>query len=123
MTENPENNFSMNPFSEKPKTIEEYKSQANPILQEHGQQIVKKSQYTLIKYGLWILAGIVIILAYAVINNSFKSEINIPSCPAPAEIPPCPSCPTNTCSPSLSCGNLTCPSLPSILQINLTNHS
>ena len=110
---------SFNPLPQgQPANIEEYKQRANPILSEHGQQIVKKSQYDLIKYGIIILGIFCIGLLYLVATDKFKTEIppcptiTIPECKFP-EIPDC-ICPSN----NLSYGSLNC-NFPSNLSIKL----
>lgn len=105
-----------------PKDMKEFDKQSNQELKPHNRKVVNKSSYELIKWGLWLLFGIVLVLGYAVLNDSFKSDINIPQCPAPAVIPACPESPSCPAFPNLTfpdCTN-TC-NFPSSIQINLTN--
>lgn len=118
-----EGNFYKPTFEDKPKNIEEYKERANPILQEHGQQIVKKSQYQLIKYGLIILGIFCIGLLYLVATDKFKTEI--PPCPTLPPIPECkfPEIPDCNCpSNNFSCGSLNC-NFPTNLSISIKNNT
>lgn len=106
-----------------PKTIEEWNRR------EPNHQIVRKDRYKLMQYGVFILAGLVLIMAYAVLNDSFKSNVTqtcpeIPQCPA-CPVVNIPSCPSNNFScPSV---NLSCPTMncnfPSSLNINVSDQS
>lgn len=109
----------------KPTTMKEFDKESNERLKPVNRKVVDRNFYELIKWSLWIFVGLVLVLGYAVLNDSFKSNINIPQCPEPATIPPCPevpSCPSNniSCNPSLNCGAC---NLPSNLTVTLTNNS
>lgn len=108
-----------------PTNMQEFDKQANQRLKPVNRKVVDRNVYELIKWSLWIFVGLVLVLGYAVLNDSFKSEISCPSCPTPATIPPCPECPScpnisNNCD--VQCSNLSC-NFPSNLNIKLENSS
>jgi len=106
----------------KPTTMKEFDKQSNEKLRPVNRKVVDRNFYELIKWSLWIFFGLVLVLGYAVLNDSFKSEISCPSCPAIPECPACPICPSNniSCNPSLNCGAC---NLPPNLTVTLANNS
>lgn len=99
-------------------SIEQYEQKANPMLEEHGRQIVKKSQYELMKWAVIILGILAVGFIYLAFTDGFKANVNT-TCPT-ITIPSCPiceasnfSCPENNC-------NATCV-FPSNLTIRMIN--
>jgi len=82
-------------------------------------------KYIIVGVGLIIIL-LATIFAVAAFTDKFKSDINIPQCPASPSCPACPTCncpaQTCTCSPSFNGGNFSCTPVTNYY-LNLTNNT
>jgi len=125
MSENPEGSFTHKPLpTNKPQSVSEYTENANPKLKKFGKKIVNENYYNLLKIVVIIFGIGIIILGYAIYNDSFKTDIPpcpiIPSCPTCPDIK-IPSCPTNNCA--VTCGDIQFPSSFNVNLVNQTNQT
>ena len=51
-------------ITEKPKDINEYQEKANPVLKEHGKQIVSKKQFDFMKALIGVLIAGIVVFSY-----------------------------------------------------------
>lgn len=104
----------------KDKVDEWVDKKADPFLNHYGKKIIDEKTYNFLKFGIIFLAISIVAFLFFIYDGKLNTNINQNfTC---AEIPVCPTCPSTPCPAnicSLSCGNVSFPSI----NINLTNYS